>query len=66
VIGLAYYLTWAAQLFRRPASAADQAEQPVQLTVGSWTSSLAVTVCLLLTLLFSVAPSLALGLVDRL
>ncbi len=66
VIGLAYYLSWAAQLFRRPASAADQAEEPAQVTVGSWTSSLAVTLCLLLTLLFSVAPSLALGLVDRL
>ena len=65
VIGLAYYLTWAAQLFRRPAPAAGEAE-PARVVVGSWPSSLAVVACLLLTLAFSVAPSLALGLVDRL
>jgi len=63
VIGLAYYLTWAAQLFRRPRSEPTPA---VPALSSPWTSSVAVVVCLLVTVLFSVAPSLALGLADRL
>ncbi|HUV48481.1 MAG: NADH-quinone oxidoreductase subunit N [Actinomycetes bacterium] len=63
VIGLAYYLTWAAQLFRRPRS---QPTPAVPALSSRWTSSVAVVVCLVVTVLFSVAPSLALGLADRL
>jgi NADH-quinone oxidoreductase subunit N len=63
VIGLAYYLTWAAQLFRRP----KEQPAPAPLTVRSpWTSSLAVAACLVVTVVLSVVPSLALGLVERL
>ena len=65
VIGLAYYLAWAALLFRR-LDTADDGGPPEQLLIGSWTSTVAVAVCLALTLAFSLAPSLALGLVDRL
>ncbi len=65
VIGLAYYLAWAALLFRR-LDTADDGGPPEQLVNGSWTSTVAVAVCLALTLAFSLAPSLALGLVDRL
>jgi NADH-quinone oxidoreductase subunit N len=63
VIGLAYYLAWAAQLFRQP----DVDERPVtaEPATGSWTAVVAVAACLALTVAFSVAPSLALGLVDR-
>ena len=63
VIGLAYYLTWAAQLFRRPRSEPESASPALS---SPWTSSIAVVVCLVVTVLFSVAPSLALGLADRL
>lgn len=65
VIGLAYYLAWAAQLFRRPKTATNEALTE-RVAAGSWTSSVAVAVCLALTVAFSVAPSLAIGLVDRL
>ncbi len=63
VIGLAYYLAWAAQLFRQP----DVDERPVtaEQATGSWTAVVSVAACLALTVAFSVAPSLALGLVDR-
>lgn len=65
VIGLAYYLAWAAQLFRRPDD--WNVDGPSEgLVIKSWTSSVAVVACLALTAAFSVAPSLALGLVDRL
>ena len=64
VIGLAYYLPWAAQLFRRPPVSDGSAAVPVMS--GDWTSSVAVAVCLVITVVFSVAPSLALGLAERL
>ena len=69
VIGLIYYLTWAAQLFRRPEpepepDAVDVA--PARVVLASGTSAVAVGICLVVTVVFSVAPSLALGLVDRL
>jgi NADH-quinone oxidoreductase subunit N len=64
VIGLAYYLTWAAQLFRKAPEAVPVARR--QWVRVDWTSSVAVAVCLILTLLLSVAPSLALGLIDQL
>jgi NADH-quinone oxidoreductase subunit N len=59
VIGLAYYLYWAALLFRRPETDVERlrgAGRPAQLAVAA---AMAVTVVL------SVVPSLALGLVDR-
>jgi NADH-quinone oxidoreductase subunit N len=65
VIGLAYYLAWAAQLFRR-SPAADDEEPAERLAIRSWASAVAVITCLVLTVAFSLAPSLALGLVDRL
>jgi NADH-quinone oxidoreductase subunit N len=65
VIGLAYYLAWAAQLFRRSPTA-NEDEPAERLATRSWASSVAVIACLALTVAFSVAPSLALGLVDRL
>ncbi|MEO8105927.1 MAG: NADH-quinone oxidoreductase subunit N [Actinomycetes bacterium] len=64
VIGLAYYLPWAAQLFRRPLAHAESDSAPT--LSGPWTSSVAVAVCLVFTVAFSIAPSLALGLADRL
>ncbi len=64
VIGLAYYLAWAAQLFRQPDSEARPSVAEPE--TGSWTSIVAVAICLALTVTFSIAPSLALGLVDRL
>lgn len=63
VIGLAYYLTWAAKLFRRPKG---QPEHAATALPSPWTSSAAVAVCLVVTVVLSVMPSLALGLVDRL
>lgn len=63
VIGLAYYLTWAAQLFRRPLGEPGQATSALS---RSWTSSAAVVACLAFTVMFSLAPSIALGLADRL
>lgn len=63
VIGLAYYLTWAARLFRRPKG---QPESAVPVSGGTWPSSIAVAVCLVVTVVLSVTPSLALGLVERL
>lgn len=65
VIGLAYYLAWAAQLFRRP-DVADGEAVGGHLAMPSWTSTVAIAACLSLTVTFSIAPSLALGLVDRL
>jgi NADH-quinone oxidoreductase subunit N len=64
VIGLAYYLAWAAQLFRQPD--VDTHPRAVEPAGSSWTSMVAVASCLVLTVAFSIAPSLALGLVDRL
>ncbi|MCZ3388469.1 MAG: NADH-quinone oxidoreductase subunit N [Actinomycetia bacterium] len=65
VIGLAYYLVWAALLFARSETADDEGLTH-RLAVRSWTSTVAVAVCVALTVAFSLAPSLALGLVDRL
>jgi hypothetical protein len=57
-------LTWAAQLFRKAPEAVPVARR---LSVRvDWTSTTAVAVCLILTVLLSVAPSLALGLIDQL
>lgn len=58
VIGLAYYLYWAAQLFRRPEGAVER------LDVASWPARLAVATTLAVTVLLSIAPSLALGLTE--
>lgn len=59
VIGLAYYLAFAARLFRRPKGevAAVPAARSAQLAVG---------LALVATVVLSVAPSLALGLASRL
>jgi len=62
VIGLAYYLSWAAVLFQRPvaeerAESARSAVLPMQVAVGAM---------LVVTVALSVAPSLALGLLERL
>ena len=65
VIGVAYYLAWAAQLFRR-SEAAELEGATERFAIKSWTSTVAVAACLALTVAFSLAPSLALGLVDRL
>jgi NADH-quinone oxidoreductase subunit N len=59
VIGLAYYLFWAALLFRRPAA------ETAPVNVTAWPARIAVAVTLAVTVLLSVMPSLALGLVDR-
>lgn len=56
VIGLAYYLAFAARLFRRPTSEAA----PVP---AARSAQLAVAVTLVATVVLSVAPALALGLV---
>lgn len=61
VIGLAYYLTWAAVLFRSTSS--DRLPSAKGLT--AWPVKLAVAVTLATTVVLSVAPSLALGLLDR-
>ncbi|MFZ0324777.1 MAG: NADH-quinone oxidoreductase subunit N [Actinomycetes bacterium] len=60
VIGLAYYLPWAARLFRRPVDvqAGDRTRVPVGLTAAA-------SVALTVTVVLSVAPALAFGLIDR-
>lgn len=58
VIGLAYYLSWAAQLFRRPEAEVER------LDVASWPARIAVATTLALVAVLSVAPSLALGLAE--
>jgi len=63
VIGLAYYLTWAAQLFRRPEGGRELVSSSTRVP---WTSNVAVAACLIVTVVLSVVPSLALGLVERL
>jgi NADH-quinone oxidoreductase subunit N len=63
VIGLAYYLTWAAQLFRRPQGGRGLVSSSARVP---WTSNVAVALCLVVTVVLSVVPSLALGLVERL
>lgn len=55
VIGLAYYLYWAAQLFRRPTGEVDRLPRP------GWPAQVAVAAALAVTVVLSVAPSLALG-----
>jgi NADH-quinone oxidoreductase subunit N len=59
VIGLAYYLSFAARLFRRP----QESGRPVLVARSSW---LAVGLTLAATVALSVAPALALGLVPGL
>ena len=70
VIGLAYYLTWAAQLFMRPAKAASAgsraSEFPLRPARSNWPALIAVGLCLVATVTLSIAPSWALGLVERL
>jgi NADH-quinone oxidoreductase subunit N len=59
VVGLAYYLHWAALLFRRPEVETERlqrAGRPAQLAVAA---------ALVVTVVLSVVPSLALGLIDR-
>lgn len=64
VIGLAYYLTWAATLFRSaPPLTSIGTRRPARSNLPSL---VAVAACLALTLLLSVVPSLAIGLVERL
>ena len=63
VIGLAYYLAWAAQLFRRPQRGRELVAASTRVP---WTSNVAVAACLVVTVVLSVVPSLALGLVERL
>jgi NADH-quinone oxidoreductase subunit N len=61
VIGLAYYLSWAATLFRRPEDAPS-----VPIRRGAISMHVAVAAMLVVTVVLSVAPSLALGLLERL
>jgi NADH:ubiquinone oxidoreductase subunit 2 (subunit N) len=63
VIGLAYYLKWGAQLFKAEAPSASRPRGSVR-SHGS--STVAVVLCLVVTIALSFAPSLALGLVERL
>lgn len=62
VVGLAYYLKWAAQLFREAPAAAAQATTTARPNAPS---EIAVVVCLVATVVLSIAPSLAVGLVER-
>ena len=62
VIGLAYYLPWAAVLFRRP----EPDVEALPGTAGALPMQLAVGAMLAITVAMSVAPSLALGLLERL
>lgn len=64
VIGLAYYLRWASLLFRRPG--ADAVGVRERRSGPVWPMQVAVATTLAVTLVLSVAPSLALGLLDRL
>jgi len=59
VIGLAYYLSFAARLFRRP----QESGRPIRVARSS---AVAVGVTLAATVALSVVPALALGLVDGL
>ena len=63
VIGLVYYLKWGAQLFMPEAARASRPRGSVR-SHGS--STVAVVLCLVVTIVLSFAPSLALGLVERL
>ncbi|HEX5018875.1 MAG TPA: NADH-quinone oxidoreductase subunit N [Actinomycetes bacterium] len=63
VIGLAYYLKWGAIMFRAPHAARSVPWRPAR---SNWPSLVAVGICLAATLVLSVLPSLALGLVERL
>jgi NADH-quinone oxidoreductase subunit N len=65
VVGLVYYLTWAAKLFQR-APSASPAEDGARLRARSWLGSAAVVITGIAAVALSVAPSLALGLVERL
>ena len=63
VIGLYYYLSWAAVLFRAPAV------EPTPAAVGTRIgrpAAAAVGLCLVVTVVLTLMPSLALGLMDRL
>lgn len=62
VIGVYYYLAWAAALFRAPIGA--EVTRPRGPRVGR-PASAAVGLCLVVTVALSVLPSLALGLMDR-
>ncbi|MEO8329117.1 MAG: proton-conducting transporter membrane subunit, partial [Candidatus Nanopelagicales bacterium] len=62
VIGLAYYLSWAAVLFVKPRQQQTSAAQPA----GALPMQLAVGAMVIVTVALSIAPSLALGLLDRL
>jgi NADH-quinone oxidoreductase subunit N len=62
VIGLAYYLPWAAVLFRRPV---DGAEAMTGIS-GALPMRVAVAAMFAVTVAMSVAPSMALGLLERL
>ncbi|HVQ87796.1 MAG TPA: NADH-quinone oxidoreductase subunit N [Actinomycetes bacterium] len=62
VIGLYYYLSWAAVLFKRPE---ELAKTPLHLA-GALPMQLAVGAMMIVTVGLSIAPSLALGLLDRL
>ena len=62
VIGLAYYLPWAARLFRRTPGEERRepaGPEPVPIGLGAATA-----VALLVTVVLSVAPGLAFGLID--
>jgi NADH-quinone oxidoreductase subunit N len=63
VIGLYYYLSWAATMFRRPVEAASPALP--RSSIGR-PAALAVGLCLVMTVALSLAPSWALGLIERL
>ena len=68
VVGVAYYLRWAALAFRRPASDSETGRALVSANAGrvTATAGAAVVVPLILTVALSVAPSWALGLIERL
>ena len=63
VIGLVYYLKWGAQLFMPEAVRAVRARGPARSNAPA---TAAVVLCLVVTVALSFAPSLALGLVERL
>jgi NADH-quinone oxidoreductase subunit N len=65
VVGLVYYLTWAAKLFQR-APSASSVDAAGRLRARSWLGSAAVVITGIAAVALSVAPSLALGLVERL
>lgn len=62
VIGLAYYLSWAAMIFRRPRDVAT----PSLTGTSALSMKVAVAAMLAVTVTLSIVPSLALGLLDRL